>query len=191
MSPLNRLAAGGLLLPSVLLPSVLLAWAAVGCGEINASEEPFVGTVAYQDPGGAFSLRLLEPPWTPPFRIQGITFSGVPPSDVTDFSDPTALLAKALYSLQIDPPGGTAPEAAMQAVKEGLPATAMAAEEAVTTASGADGMVLAWQEAAEIFHRDAFVAASGTPTYRLHFTAKKAIGDDPMVGQMIASFTPK
>jgi hypothetical protein len=186
MSPLNRWAVGGR-----FLLSMCLVGAAVGCGELDATEEPFVGTVLYQDPDGAFSLRLLEPPWTPPFRVQGSTFSGVPPSDVTDFSDPLALLAKALYSLQIDPPGGTAPMAAMQAVKAGLPATAMAAEEPITTASGADGMVLAWQEAEEIFHRDAFVAASGTLTYRLHFTAKKAIGDDPMVGQMIASFAPR
>ena len=181
MSPLIRRAAGVL----------VLAWAAVGCGEVDAKNEPFVGTVLYQDSEGAFSMRLLEPPWTPPFKVQGITFSGVPPSDVTDFSDPLALLAEALYSLQIDPPGGTAPMAAMQAVKAGLPVTVMAAEEPVTTASGAGGMVLVWQEAVEIFHRDAFIAASGTPTFRLHFTAKKAIGEDPMVAQMIASFTPQ
>ena len=42
-----------------------------------------------------------------------------------------------------------------------------------------------------MFHRDAFLASSGTPTFRLHFTAKKEIADDDMVAQMISSFRAK
>ena len=50
---------------------------------------------------------------------------------------------------------------------------------------------MAWQETTTVFHRDAFLAGSATPTFRLHFTAEKAITDDPMVGQMINSFRAK
>ena len=42
-----------------------------------------------------------------------------------------------------------------------------------------------------VFHRDAFLAGTGTPTFRLHFTAQKEIAEDPMVGQMISSFHAK
>jgi hypothetical protein len=167
------------------------AAAAAGCGDINAADEPFVGTVLYEDPAGAFSLRLLQPPWLPPLKFQGRTIFVVPPSDATISTDPTIVLGEALYSLQIDPPGGTAPMDAMQAVKAGLPATAVAVEDApVTTAFGATGMELAWQMGLQ-YHRDAFLAAAGTPTFRLHFTAQRDIGDDPMVAQMIASFDPR
>jgi hypothetical protein len=181
MGPLGRWAAGG----------VLLAWMAAGCGEIDATEQPFVGTVLYEDPAGAFSLRLLEPPWLPPLKFEGRTIFVVPPSDATISTDPAIVLGEALYSLQIDPPGGTAPADAMQAVKSGLPSTAIAVEDSpVHTAFGATGMELAWQMGLQ-YHRDAFLAAPGTQTFRLHFTAKRAIGDDPMVAQMIASFDPR
>ena len=50
---------------------------------------------------------------------------------------------------------------------------------------------MAWQEAEGVFHRDAFLAGPGTPTFRLHFTAQKEIADDNMVGQMISSFRAK
>jgi hypothetical protein len=182
MGPLGRWAAG----------FVALAWSvAAGCGDVDATDEPFVGTVRYEDPAGAFTLRLLQPPWLPALTIEGRTFFVVPPSDATISTDPSIVLGEALYSLQIDPPGGTAPADAMQAVKAGLPTTAVAVEDApVRTASGATGMELAWQMGFD-YHLDAFLADSGTPTFRLHFTAKRDIGGDPMVAQMIASFDPQ
>jgi hypothetical protein len=163
---------------------------AAGCGDVDATEQPFVGTVLYEDPAGAFTLRLLEPPWLPPLKLEGRTIFVVPPSDATISTDPAIVLGEALYSLQIDPPGAAAPADAMQAVKLGLPSTAIAIEDStVRTAFGATGMELAWQMGFQ-YHRDAFLAAPGTPTFRLHFTAKRDIGDDPMVAQMIASFDP-
>ena len=73
-----------------------------------------------------------------------------------------------------------------------LPGTAATAPGVtVLTASGATGVEMAWQESTAVFHRDAFVARPGTATYRLHFTAKRDIADEAMVGQMIASFIPK
>jgi hypothetical protein len=164
--------------------------AAAGCGDVDATEQPFVGTVLYEDPAGAFTLRLLEPPWLPPLKVEGRTIFVVPPTDATISTDPAIVLGEALYSLQIDPPGGAAPADAMQAVKSGLPSTAVAIQDSpVRTAFGATGMELAWQMGLQ-YHRDAFLAGPGTPTFRLHFTAKRDIGDDAMVAQMIASFDP-
>ena len=61
----------------------------------------------------------------------------------------------------------------------------------VETATGSAGVEMAWQEKEAVFHRDAFLAGPGTPTFRLHFTAQKEITDDNMVGQMISSFRAK
>jgi hypothetical protein len=180
MGPLGRLKVGGL----------CLALAAAGCGDLDASNQPFVGTVLYQDPAGAYALRLLEPPWLPPLTIEGQTFFIVPPSDATVSANPTVVLSEALYSLQIQRPAG-APADAMQLMKEALPLTAMAVQQPIRTASGAIGVELAWQESATLFHRDAFLAEAATPTFQLHFTAKHEIGDDAMVTQMIVSFDPR
>lgn len=169
---------------------VALVAAFAGCGETDAEEEPFVGTHLYREPMGAFELRLLVPPWIPPVVYAGQTFTVVTPMNATITADPKVLLAEALYSLQISPMTGD-PTAAMQAVQVTLPGTAATAPgESVLTASGATGVEMAWEESASVFHRDAFVARTGTATYRLHFTAKKDIADEAMVAQMIASFTP-
>jgi hypothetical protein len=169
---------------------VALAAALAGCGDIDANEQPFVGTHLYKDPMGAFEVRLLVPPWIPPVLYMGETFTVVTPMNATITANPTVLLTEALYSMQISPMPGD-PAAAMQAVQVTLPGTAaMAPGVSVLTASGATGVEMAWQESATVFHRDAFVARAGTATYRLHFTAKKDITDEAMVAQMIASFTP-
>ena len=47
---------------------VALSAAFAGCGDIDAEQQPFVGTHLYQEPMGAFELRLLVPPWIPPVR---------------------------------------------------------------------------------------------------------------------------
>lgn len=172
---------------------VLVALAATfaGCGDIDAEQQPFVGTHLYQEPMGAFELRLLVPPWIPPVVYGGQTFSVVTPMNATITANPTVLLSEALHSLQVSPMTGD-PAAAMQAIQGTLPGTgATASGVAVLTASGATGVEMAWQESAAVFHRDAFVALPGTATYRLQFTAKKDIADEAMVAQMIASFTPK
>lgn len=183
MAPLSRSTVGGLLLAL----GSFLALMGAGCGQIDGANEPFAGTVLYEDPQGDFSLRILQPPWLPALKYQGKTFFVVPPSDATISTDPLVILAEALYSLHVDAAGGAPPDA-MQSIKSGLPVTSMARDRDVRTASGATGMELSWKEAEELFHRDAFLAGSGTPTFRLHFTARRDVGDDPMVGQMIASF---
>lgn len=184
-----RVAASG------LIACALAAVVAVGCGDIDGGSEPFPGTILYQDPDGGFEFRLLEPPWIPPFVVtyQEVkqTFAVVPPANATISADPTVLLAQALYSLQFYKVTGD-PATAMAQVKGTLPggATTVPMNE-VLTASGSTGVEMAWQEAAAIFHRDAFLAGSATPTFRLHFTAQKAIDDDAMVAQMINSFRVK
>jgi hypothetical protein len=178
--------------PLGLLACALLVSSAVGCGDIDGDSALFPGTILYQDPAGAFEFRLLQPPWIPPFVYPGldVTFSVVPPPDATVSADPTVLLAEALYSLQFSKVTGD-PATAMATVKGTIPSGGAVATEEVMAASGSTGVEMAWQEAEAMFHRDAFLAGSGTPTFRLHFTAKKEISDDDMVGQMISSFRAK
>jgi hypothetical protein len=178
-----------------LLVCALAALPAVGCGDIDGSTEPFPGTILYQDPSGAFEFRLLEPPWIPPFIVSfmglSATFSVVPPPDATVTTDTNVLLSQALYSLQFSTVTGD-PATAMATYKGSLPGGAAGGSTSpVTTAAGSTGVEMAWQETAEVFHRDAFLAGSATPTYGLHFTAQKPIDDDDMVGQMINSFRAK
>ena len=65
----------------------------------------------------------------------------------------------------------------------------LAAVDALLAMKPEIGPELAWQMGLQ-YYRDAFLAAAGTQTFRLHFSAKRAIGDDPMIAQMIASFDP-
>jgi hypothetical protein len=179
--------------PSALVACALAASSAVGCGDVDAGSAKFPGTILYEDPGSAFEFRLLEPPWIPPFIYAdlGVTFSVVPPPDATITADPTILLSQALYSLQFSTVTGD-PASAMATVKGTIPGGATTVPTGlVVAASGATGVEMAWQETDSIFHRDAFLAGSGTPTFRLHFTAQKEIAEDAMVGQMISSFRAK
>jgi hypothetical protein len=181
MGPSGRPVVGGCLL-------ALLA-AVPACGDVNANDQPFAGMVAYKDPAGAFSLRLLEPPWLGPISFDGETAFFVPPSNATITTDATVVLAEALYTLQVLSVPGSPTELATglaAAVAPNVPTQAME-----TTASGASAAEVSWQDSGTVFHRDAFVAAPSTATYELVFTAKKAIADDPMIGQMIVSFEPK
>lgn len=172
----------------------LAALSIAGCGDVDAGSQPFPGTILYQDPMGAFEFRLLEPPWIPPFVVTylGIseTFSVVPPPDATVTTDPTILLNEAYYSLQFSKVTGD-PAMAMATVVGTIPGGAGVPTNAIETAAGSSGVEMAWQEATTVYHRDAFLAGSGTPTFRLHFTAVNPIDDDDMVSQMINSFKAK
>ena len=180
--------------PLGLLACALAVSSAVGCGDIDGDNAQFPGTILYQDPAGAFEFRLLQPPWIPPFvhpALPDMTFSVVPPPDATVSADPGVLLGEALYSLQFSKVTGD-PATAMADVKGTIPGGGTAVPTGmVMAASGSTGVEMAWQEAEGMFHRDAFLAGTGTPTFRLHFTAKKEIAEDDMVGQMISSFRAK
>ena len=176
--------------------TVVALIAGAGCGAIDAEDEPFAGTIVYQDAGGAFALRLLEPPWLPPLSTLGTTIFVVPPSNATVTADLSVVLDEALYSLTLGPESGS-PATLGHTLGAPLPAVAMADETPAMTASGATGVQVAWQEETEgeteggtRFHRDVFLAGPSTLTYHLAFTAKREIADDAMVGQMITSFVP-
>ena len=177
---------------TALMACSLAGISTAGCGDIDGSTAQFPGTILYVDPKGAFEFRLLQPPWIPPLFFADIeqTFSVVPPPDATVTPDPSILLREALYSLQFaghrrpgdrDDGGEGDDSRRGTAVPTGL----------VETATGSTGVEMAWQEKEAVFHRDAFLAGPGTPTFRLHFTAQKEITDDKMVGQMISSFRAK
>jgi hypothetical protein len=167
-----------------------------GCGAVDAEDEPFAGTIVYQDPGGAFALRLLQPPWLPPLSTYGTTIFVVPPANATVTADLSVVLDEALYSLNIGPESST-PVALARALSASLPAPAMAVEAPAGTMSGATGLEVSWQELQQKvaggelrYYRDVFLAGPATLTYQLHFAAKQAIEDDAMVDQMITSFVP-
>jgi hypothetical protein len=165
--------------------AALLAAAAAGCGDVDASSQPFVGSVLYQDPGGAYTIRLLEPPWVPIPLPTGETLFVVPPNGgeiSLDESD-------ALFSLHIAAVSGTPSDLAADATS-GLPASAAVHQQTVHTAGAASGTDVSWTESATVFHRDAFLAAGGKSTYRLQFTAMQSMAGDPMITQMIVSFVP-
>jgi hypothetical protein len=171
----------------------LAAMSAAGCGDIDGSSAAFPGTILYLDPNGGFELRLLQPPWIPPFYYAPVqtTYSVVPPVTATVTADPLVLLAEALYSLQIWKVSGD-PATAMEAVQGTIPGGATSVPVAVvSTADNTSGVEIAWEETETVFHRDAFLAGPGTPTFRLHFTAQQPIADDDMVLQMINSFRAK
>jgi len=179
MGPHGRAVLRGLLLVSIL--------AAPACGDVNAGDDPFAGMVLYEDPAGAFSLRLLEPPWLPPLSLDGETAFVVPPSDIAITTDPSVILSEALYSLQVQTePGASAALAA--AFATALPPASMMQQQSAQTASGLASFEVAWQESPTQFRRDVFLAASPTQAFHLLFTAGRPIGDDPMITQMIASF---
>jgi hypothetical protein len=181
--------------PPALVGLTLAASSAVGCGDVDGGSAQFPGTILYEDPASAFEFRLLEPPWVPPFvvAVAGVpmTFSVVPPPDATITTDTAVLLSQALYSLQFSTVTGD-PASAMATVKGTIPGSATTVPTGmVVAAAGSTGVEMAWQESAAVFHRDAFLAGTATPTFRLHFTAQKEIAEDPMVGQMINSFRAK
>ncbi|HXT99863.1 MAG TPA: hypothetical protein VN903_02655 [Polyangia bacterium] len=180
---------------TALFVCALAVGSTAGCGDIDASTAEFPGTILYQDPGGAFELRLLQPPWLPPFLVKysdfQMTFSVVPPPDATVTTDLNVILGQALFSLQMSKVTGD-PAAAIAEVKGSLPGgSSVEPQGPISNASGSSGVEMAWQEEVDVFHRDAFLAGPGTPTFRLHFTAQQEITDDPMIGQMIASFRAK
>ena len=165
---------------------LLLALGSVACGQVDAGSAQFVGAVRFKDPAGTYAISLLEPPWIP-VVVLGVTVFIVPPSDATITVDVTHALTMALYSLQVERPAG-APTEAMEQVFAALPQGATVGPRTFTTAAGANGVEIAWQEATETFHRDAFIAGAGTQTFQLHFTGRHALEDDAMLTQMIASF---
>jgi hypothetical protein len=178
-----------------LFVCALAVGSAAGCGDIDGGSQTFPGTILYQDPQNAFELRLLEPPWLPPFVVSfmsiSTTFSVVPPPNATVTTDASILLSQALYSLQVSAVTGD-PATAMATVKGTISGGSITVpSNSVQTSAGSSGVEMAWQETTTVFHRDAFLAGGGTPTFRLDFTAKKPIDDDAMVTQMINSFKAK
>ena len=181
--------------PPALVACALAASSAVACGDVDGGSAQFPGTILYEDPASTFEFRLLEPPWIPPFMVVvadvPMTFAVVPPPDATITADPTVLLSQALYSLQFSTVSGD-PASAMATVKGTIPGTTTTVPTGMVVAgSGSSGVQMAWQEGEGVFHRDAFLAGTATPTFRLHFTAQKEIAEDAMVGQMISSFRAK
>ena len=128
-------------------------------------------------------------PWLPPLSFNGATAFVVPPVDATITTNPTVILAQALYTLEVMSAPGTPDDLAADlaaAVAAQMPSRA-----SLETASGATGAEVAWKESETLFHRNAFLSAPSTPTFQLIFTAKKSIADDAMIGQMIVSFEPQ
>jgi hypothetical protein len=159
-----------------------------GCGDIDGGQQPFAGTVLYQDIQGQFELRLLAPPWVavPPVT-PGVTIFVVMPDAVSLASTE----ADAPYSLDVTATTGAAASALRAAAAAASPPWDLSKQRSVRTASGATGGEIDWQEAGPVYHREVFVDAPATSAFHLHFSAKTPIAGDVMISQMILSFTPK
>jgi hypothetical protein len=159
----------------------------VACGDIDGSSGHFPGTVVYESPTHDFHFHMLQPPWIP-IPLPTGTFFAVPPTEVVAI--PTE--ADALYSLHIDRMTGDAQAAFSAAAGTQQPPWDLMQSQTVKAGAVTMGVEMSWQEAPTIFRRHAYIngAAAGT-SFRLRFTAKKSMRDDPMITQMIASFEPK
>jgi len=158
-----------------------------GCGDIDGTQEPFAGTVRYQDLQGRFELRLLVPPWVPIPPVTGdVTIFVVMPDTITMNSKES----DARYSLDVSTVGGDA-ASALKAAAVGPPAWDASHAQPVRTTSGATGVEASWQEGPTAFHREVFLGTASAGTFHLHFTGKKPIAGDEMINQMILSFTPR
>jgi hypothetical protein len=159
-----------------------------GCGDIDGGQQPFAGTVLYQDIQGQFQLRLLAPPWVavPPV-MPGVTIFVVMPDALTIDSTES----DAPYSLDVAVASGDAASALRAAAAAASPPWDLSKQRNVRTASGATGGEIDWQEAGPVYHREVFAGAPTTSAFHLHFSAKTPIADDVMISQMILSFAPK
>jgi hypothetical protein len=169
--------------------AAVLAAGAVGCGDVNGGQEPFAGTVKYQDPGGQFELHLLIPPWIPIPPIGGTTIFVVPP-DTLSITAVTSE-ADATYSLDVSAVGGDAAGAMQAAATAGGWHVQAGTQRTIKTASGATGVEASWQESALAFHREAFIGGATASSFHLHFSSKKPIAGDDMITQMIVGFSPR
>src|SRR5215471_14084899 len=103
-----------------------------GCGDIDGTQEPFAGTVRYQDLQGRFELRLLVPPWVPIPPVTGdVTIFVVMPDTITMNSKES----DARYSLDVSTVGGDA-ASALKAAAVGPPAWDASHAQPVRTTSG-------------------------------------------------------
>ena len=179
---LGRRLSLGAAVPALLALSALVAG---GCGDIDGAQ-PFAGMVRYQDPSGQYEVRMLEPPWIP-LPIPGQTVFAVPASTVNAAS----ALTDALYSLQISGADVDARSALTTAAAAAVPPWNLTRQHPVQTAAGAAGAEMSWQESPQLFHREVFVGSVPTRSFHLQFLAKRDIGEDAMITQMILSFAPQ
>lgn len=170
----------------------LLCAAVAGCGDMDGGAGNFPGAFAYESPAMDFHFYLLEPPWIPVTLPTGETFFLVPPDGTITISPTAVQETDAAYTLHITGQSGDAATAFQAAASAQSPAWNLGNQKTFTTAGGDDGVEISWQEAAAIYHRQAYVNGSAAGTsYELRFTAKVSVASDPMVDQMVFSFEPR
>jgi hypothetical protein len=178
-----------------MLACALVAFAA-GCGEVDGETAHFPGTVVYDSPDGPYHFHYLSPPWFSAVLPPELTPAGdsprvffVPPENVSG----VPLEKDAPYTLRVKAVTAPADQALVaSAAMLAPPPTADKLRDVMVVARGVVGREMSWKEAPGIFHREAYLSAQNPATsYRMRFTAKLDIENDPLVTQMIASFEPR
>lgn len=164
---------------------VVLAPVALGCGNEDAGNAAFAGTVVYESPTGEYRFNLLEPPWRQIIN-QSETIFVVPSKIITLLPSE----ADAVYALHIYRQNTDAASALQADEKTRSTVESMTGPTAVASGTGASGVQMSWQEAASVYHRDAYINIAAGLSFRMHFSAAAPMADDNMVSQMIASFRP-
>jgi hypothetical protein len=152
-----------------------LVLAAAACGEMNGQEAHFPGTVAYI-PGFQYPVFV------------------VPSGDLLDLKAiPTE--ADAPYSLRLEKmtmPAAAALQQVMTTDASATPVPASAIRDVAVLGAEEPGIEMSYPAGAGVFRRDAFLElAAMAGCIRMRFSAAKDIASDPMVSQMIASFSAK
>ena len=164
--------------------------ALAGCGDTDGESAHYPGTVVYNSPDGAFHFHYLSPPWLP-VRLPGMMtpIFLVPPTEISG----VLTEADAPYTLHVDPIGAPAAQAISDSARAlSPPVAAERMHDVVVPGGKAAGREMSWQESAMVFHREAYLSAAQTgSSFRMRFTARRDIADDPLIGQMITSFEPR
>jgi hypothetical protein len=143
--------------------------------------------IVYNSPARDFHFHMLQPPWIP-VPLPTETFFVVPPTEVVGIPSE----ADALYSMHIDRQTGDARAAFSAAAGAQQPPWDLDQSQTLKAGAVAMGVEMSWQETPTVFRRDAYInGAAADTSFRLRFTAKRSMRDDPMIAQMIASFEPR
>ncbi len=166
----------------------LVASGGGGCGEIDGSQTQYPGTVRYLSPGGGYHFHYLAPPWVL-VASSGDVLDMIVPDSFTAIPRSTA---DVLYHLRIEPQAAAALAAAVsrsQTLARDANAIVTAVRPVVVDGELARTEVLWRERSTDVLHRDAFLAgALPDESFRMSFSARVTLDDDPMISQMIASF---
>lgn len=155
-----------------LAPAVLTALGG-GCGDIDAADDPYAGTIVYEAPARGYHFNYLSPPWFI-LRASGNTAEFVVAEGFA--ATPESIR----YHLRAEPYAGAPEEVASeQAALRNVSSRTILDRHGVRS-----GREFEWRDAMTGIHtREAYF-----PGYRMVFTSPRSMVGDPIIAAMVASF---